>query len=64
MIRSFVEGFAMRTIDKRPIDEQHTVPSVWRDFSRDWNCWSMAERALAMAVVSAAPTLLLTYALA
>ncbi len=52
----------MISIDKASIDgiRNRTMPSAWRDLSRDWSCWSMVERAFAVTVVSSAPTLLLT----
>jgi hypothetical protein len=58
----------MTTIAKAPVDgtRNRTIANAWRDLSRDWNCWSMAERALAVVVVASAPILPLTivYALA
>ncbi|HEV2551073.1 MAG TPA: hypothetical protein VGU20_27440 [Stellaceae bacterium] len=52
----------MTTIAKAPIDgiKVRTIPRAWRDLSRDWNCWSMAERALAVVMVASAPILPLT----
>jgi len=51
----------MISIDKASIDGiwNRAMPIAWRDLSRDWSCWSMAERAFAVTMVSSAPTLLL-----
>lgn len=40
----------------------HVAPSVWRDLSRDWSRWSIAERSLAVLLFGSTPISLLTIA--
>lgn len=40
----------------------HVAPSVWRDLSRDWIRWSIAERSLAVLLFGSTPISLLTIA--